>query len=220
MPVMDRIDRIAFVAACRTAFDLASRPEVADAWTSESSCKGMTVGGLAQHLLAQPERVVQLLSAAPEGDPIPAIEHYRRAAWVQSDPEAEVNVEIRTSADDAATAGHDAVLTHTREVLDALPDVLSAHRSPDVVHVPWQGWTLTADDFLLTRSLELVVHSDDLASSVGLPTPPMPERVVGPVLALLTSLAVERHGQAALVRTLSRPQRAPGIVSAFHDGDA
>ncbi|WP_019144920.1 maleylpyruvate isomerase N-terminal domain-containing protein [Aeromicrobium massiliense] len=217
---MDRIDRIAFVAACRTAFDLASRPEVADAWTSESSCEGMTVGGLAQHLLAQPERVVQLLSAAPEGDPIPAIEHYRRAAWVQSDPEAEVNIEIRTSADDAATAGHDAVLAHAREVLDDLPDVLSAHRSPDVVRVPWQGWTLTSDDFLLTRSLELVVHSDDLASSVGLRTPPMPERVVGPVLALLTNLAVERHGQAALMRTLSRPQRAPRVVSAFHDGDA
>lgn len=218
MPVMDRIDRIAFVAACRTAFDLASRPEVADAWTSESSCEGMTVGGLAQHLLAQAEHVVRILGTEPSGDPIPAIEHYRRAAWVRGDESA--NVGIRTSADDAAAAGHDAVLADIREVLDALPDALSAPRSPDVVNVSWQRWTLTTDDFLLTRSLELVVHSDDLASSVGLPTPPMPERVVGPVLALLTSLAVERHGQAALVRTLSRPQRAPRVVSAFHDGDA
>lgn len=220
MPGMDRIDRIAFVAACRTAFDLASRPEVADAWTAESSCEGMTVGGLAQHLLAQAERVVHLLGTEPSGDPIPAIEHYRRAAWVRGDESAPANVGIRTSADDAAAAGHDAVLADVRVVLDALPDALSAHRSPDVVHVSWQGWTLTTDDFLLTRSLELVVHSDDLASSVGLPTPAMPERVVGPVLALLTHLAVERHGQTALVRTLSRPQRTPGVVSAFHDGDA
>lgn len=217
---MDRIDRIAFVAACRTAFDLASTPEVADAWTSESSCEGMTVGGLAQHLLAQAEHVVRILGTEPAGDPIPAIEHYRRAAWVRGDESAPANVGIRTSADEAAEAGPDAVLTEIREVLDALPDALSAPRSPDVVDVSWQGWSLTTDDFLLTRSLELVIHSDDLASSVGLPTPPMPERVAEPVLALLSRLAVERHGQAALVRTLSRPQRAPGVVSAFHDGDA
>jgi len=38
---------------------------------------------------------------------------------------------------------------------------------------------------------------------------------VTPVLALLSALAVRRHGQAAVVRTLSRPQRAPGQVSAF-----
>ncbi len=218
MPVMDRIDRIAFVAACRTAFDLASRPEVADAWTSESSCEGMTVGGLAQHTLAQADHVVHLLGTEPAGVPIPAIEHYRRAAWVRGDESA--NAGIRTSADDAAAAGPEAVLADVREVLDALPDALSAPRSPDVVHVSWQGWSLTTDDFLLTRSLELVVHSDDLASSVGLPTPPMPERVVGPVLGLLTHLAVERHGQTALVRALSRPQRASGVVSAFHGGDA
>jgi uncharacterized protein YrrD len=32
---------------------------------------------------------------------------------------------------------------------------------------------------------------------------------------LLTRVAVRRHGQAALVRALSRPQRAPDSVSAF-----
>jgi hypothetical protein len=36
-----------------------------------------------------------------------------------------------------------------------------------------------------------------------------------PVLDLLTRVAVRRHGQAALVRALSRPQRAPDSVSAF-----
>jgi hypothetical protein len=39
--------------------------------------------------------------------------------------------------------------------------------------------------------------------------------VVRPVLALLTDVAAERHGQAALVRALSRPQRAPASISAF-----
>ena len=61
----------------------------------------------------------------------------------------------------------------------------------------------------------MVVHSDDLAASVGLPTPEFPDDVLVPVLDLLTRVAVRRHGQAAVVRALSRPQRAPASVSAF-----
>ena len=63
--------------------------------------------------------------------------------------------------------------------------------------------------------METVVHSDDLAASVGLETPEFPDEVVSPVLDLLTGLAVRRHGATALVRTLTRPQRAPGSVAAF-----
>ena len=59
------------------------------------------------------------------------------------------------------------------------------------------------------------MHSDDLAASVGVPTPEFPDEAVRAVLALLTVVAVERHGQTALVRALSRPQRAPSSVSAF-----
>ena len=62
---------------------------------------------------------------------------------------------------------------------------------------------------------EMVVHGDDLASSVGLPTPEYPEAAIEPVLALLTGVAARRHGQTAVVRALSRPQRAPASISAF-----
>jgi hypothetical protein len=63
--------------------------------------------------------------------------------------------------------------------------------------------------------METVVHADDLAVSVGLTTPEFPEPVVHAVLGLLSAVAVDRHGQSAVVRALSRPQRAPGSVSAF-----
>ena len=81
--------------------------------------------------------------------------------------------------------------------------------------VPWQGWALTTEDFLVTRLMEIMVHSDDLAASVGLPTPEFPEPVVAAVLGLLSAVAVDRHGQTAVLRALSRPQRAPDHVSAF-----
>jgi hypothetical protein len=63
--------------------------------------------------------------------------------------------------------------------------------------------------------MEMVVHADDLAASVDLPVPDFGAAVLDPVLALLTALSVRRHGQDAVVRTLTRPQRAPRSISAF-----
>jgi hypothetical protein len=83
------------------------------------------------------------------------------------------------------------------------------------VHIPWQGWSLTTEDFVASRLMEMLVHADDLAASVGLPTPDFPERAAAETMRLLTAVSVDRHGQAAVVRALSRPQRAPASVSAF-----
>jgi hypothetical protein len=68
---------------------------------------------------------------------------------------------------------------------------------------------------LLTRLMELAVHSDDLAASVGLPTPELPPSAMEFVLGLLTQLSVRRHGATAVLRTLSRAERAPATITAF-----
>jgi hypothetical protein len=39
--------------------------------------------------------------------------------------------------------------------------------------------------------------------------------VLAPVVALLTRLAVRRHGQGAVVSALTRTERAPRTISAF-----
>jgi hypothetical protein len=207
-------------AAAGLAATLATSTAVAERWDDESSCAGMTVGGLAHHLAAQAGNVVRLLAAPPAtAAPIPLLEHYRRAAWVRSGHDERVNVEIRSAADEEARGGPDALAEQVRRDLAALPEtlapVLAGRRDPDTVLIPWQGWSLATHDFLVTRAMEMVVHSDDLASSVDLPTPEFPDAVLAPVLALLSGVAVERHGQVAVVRALSRPQRAPGSVSAF-----
>ena len=59
-----------------------------------------------------------------------------------------------------------------------LPGLLAAPRDPDTIFIPWQGWSLATEDFLTTRMMELVVHGDDLAASVGLDTPTYPEAVI------------------------------------------
>ena len=207
--------RQAFVDAAGIAHELAASPEVAASWKAESACAGMTVGGLTHHLVRQAVVMTELLDAAPSGKPIPLLEHYENAPWVQAGHNAAVNVSVRTGSDERAAVGAEAVLAEARVSLDRLPTLLGAPRDPDAVDIPWQDWSLTVDDLVTTRLMETIVHSDDLAASVGLPTPEFPEPALTPVLGLLSGVAVRRHGQAAVVRALSRPQRAPEHVSAF-----
>lgn len=213
--VVEQFPEVAGIAA-----DLVRHPEVARRWHEESTCSGMSVGGLAVHLAGQAHNAVRLLSAPPrEAEAIPVEEHYRRAAWVHTGLDDEVNAAIRDGADEAAGAGPDALSAQLRSDAEALPrvlaPVLSGTRDPDTVLIPWQGWSLTASDFLLTRAMEVLVHSDDLAASIAVPTPLFPAETGHAVLGLLAAVAAERHGQTAMVRALSRPQRAEGPVSAF-----
>jgi hypothetical protein len=74
---------------------------------------------------------------------------------------------------------------------------------------------MTVDDLLITRMMELAVHSDDLAVSVGIATPALPQSAVDTVVDLLSRLAVRRHGPTAVLRALSRAERAPDTIAAF-----
>ncbi len=215
----DRVVEL-FPEVARVAADLIRHPEVALRWGDESACAGMSVGGLAHHLAAQAGTVVRLLAAPPrDAEPVSALEHYRRAAWVHSGLDEEVNVGIRTSADEEASGGPHALDQQVTADLPALPaalaPVLEGTRVPDTVLVPWQGWSLSSADFVLTRTMEVLVHCDDLAASIGVDTPRFPAEAADAVLGLLAAVAAERHGQAAVLRALSRPQRASGSVSAF-----
>lgn len=206
----------AVLGSARVVRDLALSQPVRDHWTEESACAGMSIGGLAHHLAGQATALVRLLPEEPDdSDLIPVREHYRRAAWANSGPDDEANVSIREGADAQAGDGYDALAERLDGDLAALPAALGQVTDETPVLVPWQGWSLTAHDLAVTRLMEMVVHADDLAASIDRPTPDFPDEAVRVVLELLTQVAVDRHGQAALVRALSRPQRAPSSVSAF-----
>jgi mycothiol maleylpyruvate isomerase-like protein len=211
------VDRTAVVRAADAIVELVSRPEVAAQWNRESSCPGMSVGGLTWHLVSQPGMVVSLLGAGPAAgtgsETVDVLEHYARARWVSEDVDGETNRAIREAADTQASDGPEAtaaLLLRARAGLDA---VLAA--APATTFVPWQGWSLATDDFIVTRLMETVVHADDLAASIDVPTPAFDTSVLDPVLRLLTALALRRHGQDAVLRTLTRPQRAPAGIAAF-----
>ena len=79
----------------------------------------------------------------------------------------------------------------------------------------WGPRSLRLDDLLITRMMELAVHSDDLAVSVGTATPALRQSAVDTVIDLLSRLAVRRHGPTAVLRALSRAERSPATIAAF-----
>ncbi|WP_113701031.1 maleylpyruvate isomerase N-terminal domain-containing protein [Nonomuraea lactucae] len=208
--------RRAYLAAAESAVALLHHPSVAAAWDKPSALTEFSVAGLAGHLAHQVVRVDGVFDAQDGAgeEPVELLEHYSRSPWVQAGLDHESNVTIRRSGDQAAAGGPVALAARTAELLGRQRAALPAQPGDKAVHLP-SGWSLRLDDFLLTRVMELVVHSDDLAASVGVATPELPPSVVDPVVELLARLAVHRHGATAVIRTLSRTERAPATISAF-----
>lgn len=207
-----------FLVAAQSAVTLLAEDAVAARWQEPSALPDMTVGALARHLANQVLGVREALtssSARTDEKPIALLEHYTRSAWVKAPLDAEVNVSIRTSAETAARSGHREMLAEVQTALDEVAQLLAEEVEPRVVRMPWWQWALTFEDFLVTRMMEITVHSDDLAVSVGLEPPELPASVLEPVLSLLVGVSVLRHGQAAVVRALSRAERAPDSIAAF-----
>src|SRR5690606_37606081 len=114
--------------------------------------------------------------------------------WVLEDLDHDSNASIRTGSEDAAGRGPVEVAAQAAELLGRQRTALAAEPRDRVVLLPWAGWSLRLDDFLLTRTMELMVHSDDLAVSVGVDMPEPPSSAAEPVVDLLARLAVQRHG--------------------------
>ena len=208
----DRLDA-AFPVAASIALELIRRPEVSDRWLDPSALPKMSVGALACHLGRQTVRAAELLPVVTDAPPLDsADEHYHRAPWVTStSPDDPPN--DRSLDDEEARLGPLALDERAAGALATVRDMLIEGAAQEVVWIPWQGWSLRRDDFLLTRLLEFVVHADDLAVSVGVPTPPFPDEAFAPVRDLLTRLAEHRHGQAAVISSLTRRERARTITA-------
>ena len=204
-----------FLAVARSALALVRDPAVAAAWAEPSALPEFSVGGLAGHLAYQVLSLPAALAAPVPTEPVvPVLEHYARVTWIGAELDAEINVRIRDGGESLAANGPAALTAELESAIEALARLLAEVDRP--VRIPlWGPWSLSLDDMLLTRLMELAVHSDDLAVSVGVPTPELPPVAVAAVVDLLSRLAVRRHGPVAVLRGLSRAERAPTTIAAF-----
>ncbi|MGA5820054.1 maleylpyruvate isomerase N-terminal domain-containing protein [Kitasatospora sp. NPDC094028] len=206
-----------FLAVARTAEQLLRRPEVADAWQQPSALAEFSVSGLAGHLAFQILCLPTALAGpVPVEETVPLLGHYQRSKWLGAPLDADINVRLREGGEEIAAEGPAALAEEVGAAIAELTGALAAQDGGRPVRLPfWGAWSLTLDDFLATRTMELAVHSDDLAVSVGVPTPELPPEATEAVVGLLARLAVWRHGPVNVLRALSRAERAPGSIAAL-----
>lgn len=203
-----------YLRAARTALDLLESDAVAKAWTEPSALAGFTVGGLATRLSQQVTSVTAALAADHAGkEQVGLFEHYDRAAWLAADLDNDYNTGIRDGGERAAAAGPAAVIGEATAALTALQAALPALDGTETSGNSRWPYATSLDDFLRTRIMEFVVHTDDLAYSLALDTPVFDQDVFDTAAWMLTRLAAKRHGQANLVRALARAERAPASIS-------
>ena len=210
------LDRDALVRASEALTPLVSDARVAEAWDRESVLPGFSVGGLTRHLVSQPESAVEFLGirpVPPHAETVSLVELYGRTDWFEAPVSAEENTSISADFNAMAAGRQEHSVAILAESVAALPGAIAA--AGPTTYVPWQDCLLATDDFLVVRLMEVVVHADDLAASIGADAPVFDDEALHPVLALLAALSAGRHGQTGVLRGLSRADRADGSVSAF-----
>jgi uncharacterized protein (TIGR03083 family) len=208
------------VSAFRTAgewfADLAGRDDVALRWGDPSALSGYSIGGLVGHVTAAIAWLGPLLDTANPGGSVPvwSVGRYLAPFPVrrQEDLDGPLHRAARTQGERSAQRGPKETVTRSAERFDAVATRLAAENLDRVIDLrPTLPGAIRLDDFIRTRVVELVVHGDDLAVSVGVPPDPP---VDGTAIATdaLVALAVHTHRPIAVVRALARPERSNGTV--------
>jgi len=198
--------RTAFMDAVNASRAVLASPQVASRWTDPSALAEFSVGGLAGHLVRGSTTVLEYLAASdPEGEPIrPAA--YFAAMPAAPDLASPLPVSIRQRGEQLAAAGPAGLLdrldTARSELVGLLP-TLSDSRKVQV----FGNQVMRLDDYLLTRIVELLTHTDDLAVSLGLAPIELPASALDLALPYLLEVGRLRSGDLAVLRAFTRRER-------------
>jgi uncharacterized protein (TIGR03083 family) len=196
-----------FLTALAAARGVLASPEVARRWEGPSALAALTVRGLAGHLLRAPLALQSYLDAPePAGEPIQAPAYFPTVLAGATDLASPLNVLVRERGEQEARRGPAGVLAAWDEAATGLARRLADEPAGRKVAV-FQGLVMRLDDYLVTRIVEVVVHADDLAVSVGVPTPAWARPVADLAIDHLVACARHRHGDLAVLRALSRRER-------------
>ena len=116
------------------------------------------------------------------------------------------NQAIRARGEEAAAGGPAALASDAQATLERLTSRLAGEKPERPVRVAG-GLAMTLDEYLRTRVVELVVHADDLAASVGVEPVPHRQATTAVAIDVLVGVARIRHGDMAVLRALARRER-------------
>lgn len=181
-------------------------------WDEPSAVEGFSVGGLAAHISA----TVRFLEVALD-EPMPdspnevSLVGFYGANRIdgEEDRQQDLHVLIRGHAEDRARHGAESVHGRFVKLVSRLRDRLEGappDRLVPVLRVP--AGVTSLETYVKTRVVELAVHSDDLATSVGLPDVLIPPAAAKVVIDVCVELARARTSDLEVIRALTRAERA------------
>jgi len=198
--------RAGFLDAARGATALLADPAVAARWDQPSVLPAFSVAGLAGHLLRGMTAVERYMDGPePEGSPLRAPQYFH-VVGVSPDVDAPGNVAVRARGEETAAEGPGAVAARAAATLPRLSERLGRTDLGRRISVIG-GVVISVGEYLRTRVVELAVHGDDLALSVGAPTPAFADDTLQIAVDVLVAVAGVRHGRLAVLRALARRER-------------
>jgi len=200
--------RAAFLDAAATAVQVLERRELAEHWHSRSVLREFSVAALAGHLSRGMTTVERYLDGPEPREAGISAAVYFDTVIRSADINDPANQAIRGRGGEAAAGGPAALASEARGACARLRSRLAGVEPGRRLRVAG-GLVMTVDEYLRTRVVELVVHADDLAASVGVaPMAPRPE--TGKIaIDALVDVARIRHGDLAVLRALARRERDP-----------
>ena len=205
--------RNVFFGATSSVADLIASPAVGGHWGESSCLDGFTVGGIAGHIVRSVQSLVDLLERPlPEGARVVTPAEFfgvnRPKGAVLDDPIAKFIVD---DGENRAEFGQEVVVGTFRELVVRAEEVLGDLTATTIIptiRIP-DGIT-SLGIYLTTRVVELAVHGDDLASSVGIDWQP-PFAAGALAIGILVQIASEQHGAVEVLRVLARSERASDV---------
>jgi uncharacterized protein (TIGR03083 family) len=206
----------ALLDAVDTGTTIMHHDQLGRRWHDRSALDGLTVGGLANHLYGALRRTELVLDDdPPPGATVVGAAEFYGANRVESRADLAEGIHplIRQDAERRAEAGAEALVAKYDRLLDRLRQRLPGEdlqRLVAVVQV--RNGVTPLRTYLVTRIVEAVVHTDDLAVSLGVDPPTPPPVAVASAVELFTELARARSGDIAVVRAFTRRERADSDV--------
>jgi hypothetical protein len=198
------------IEAVDAAAALIGRDDVAARWDEPSALAGMTVGALCAHLVRAAGATLAYIdrtdpTARPDGPLLTAVTYFHAAI------DSPIHERIKEVSASEATAGHAEVTSRCVEVAASMR-VRFAEEPSDRLVAALGGRMLSLDDFCRTRLIEVLLHLDDLAASIGVERPDTSAEGTAIVVEILVGIARSLHGDWDVLHALARDERRTADV--------
>lgn len=195
--------------AGRAITPLLEDARVVDRWGEPSALAELSIGGLAGHLVRALETIEVYLDEPepPDEGLIDASVYFAGGTSAPIDLDNPAQRAIRERGEQAGAVGPAALAADHQARIGRLATRLASEPATRRVTVMRGAARMTLDAYLPTRLVEITVHADDLAVSVGADTPPFGSDVMAAVIDVLVGTARHRYGDLAVIRAMTRRER-------------